>query len=175
MSLFYKWLTVLLCTTALNFFIVLKTTNASAQVEVDQTSCPITLLWAVLKGDTDMAEFLLEHGADPNASFESCQLVVTNDTVMVLFKEDQKFVDAWSISARDAVILSNMPDNSSLLHIAAQLFPVTSYYTYNPSQMYNLLVSKGAKTNADDAAGRTPESILIKQWMNNWHNRYSSL
>ena len=165
MDLFYKWLITLLCAVVLNCFVVLKTTHVSAQVELDQLSCPTMMMIGVLKSDHNLVEFLLEYGADSNASLENCQIVVNDDEVIVLLKENQKLVDTW-VDSRIGLLLNNIPDNSSLLHIAARLRPKSSNKGILGDmhsaqvQIYNLLVRYEANTNAMDATGRTPESIF---------------
>ena len=173
MKLSYKWVIVLLCAMALNFLTVVKATSVLAQEEqeaLNQSPCPITLLWAVLKGDTGVARVLLEYSADPNASLENCQIVITDDEVVVLLKEDREFVDAWRVTSREVSVLSHISDRSSLLHIAARLRgknrrggSLTGGITYTPQViMYNLLVQHGADTNAMDAKGWTPRRIFRK-------------
>ena len=140
MSLSHKWVVVLLCTIAFNFLIVLKTAHVSAQVETDQSPCPSTLLWAVLKGDTGMARFLLERGADPNASLENCQdlgfeefrFVGKKSSLLglvrgvIIFDEDQ--MDRWRKSNAKSWSSSEPYPN---LHL-------------NTRSMYSLLVLYGA-------------------------------
>ena len=147
MNLLYKWLIVLLCAVVFNFLIVLKTVYVFAQweerfaIQSPPSPCPTTLLWAVLEGDTEVAEFLLEYGADPNASLKTCRLLN--------FEEIKKIKD--------------FPPGSSLLYIAAKRF---SSSAYRPGAMYKLLRDYGANQSTMNAAGDTPESILEKRrWM----------
>ena len=157
MGLFYKWLITLLCAIVLNCFVVLKTTHVSAQVELDQLSCPIMMVIGVLKNDHNLVEFLLEYGADPNASLKNCQVVVTTTgvslfgyKVIVLLKEDQRFIDTWKVPlGLRRFILSELrngiPDNSSLLHIAERIRPSRGQWNTRDSQVYDLLVQHGAE------------------------------
>ncbi len=150
MELSYKWLIAFLCVTTFHLIIVLKTTHVSAQVEAGQESpCPSTLLQAVLKHDVDVVRLLLEYGVDPNASLENCQVVITNG-VIVLLKEDQRFIDAWRPRrSRRTVLLrklkSSIPDNSSLLHIAARIRPSRGQWLTPDPRIYDLLVQHGAE------------------------------
>ena len=176
MELSYKWLIVLLCTVALNFLTVVKTKSVFAQEEqeeLNQTPCPSTLLWAVLKGDYDMGRFLLERGADPNASLENCQIVITNDAVVLFNEEDEKqLFDAWSISVENSTFsferpvpqvsrLRGMPGNSSLLHIAARICrPPGGQYTPASLFLYRLLVRHGGDETALDARAQTPIDVV---------------
>ena len=142
MRLFCKWSIVFSCAMALNFFVVLKATNASTQVETDQLLCPSTLLWAVLEKDVESVEMLLEYGVDPNTSLENCQ----------------------GLGIEDFNRLDWFPENSLLLHIAAQFYnPGNLYNSIDASEVYNLLVLHGADIDAMDAAGRTPDNILRAQ------------
>ena len=162
MSSSYKWLTVFSCAMVLSFLVVLKTTNVLAQVEADQSPCPSTLLWAVLNEEYDMARVLLEYGADPNASLENCQVMVTDDSVLVLTQGDQKFLDAWNVRSRVAKRMNNIADNSSLLHIAARFCRrSTRWVPLMQSRIYHLLIQHGAKLNAMNAVGNKPTDITL--------------
>lgn len=160
MNLSNKWLCVLLCIIVLNLFVVLKIKDVSAQVELDQAPCPSTLLHAVLQKDIDLIEWLLKQGVDPNASLENCQIAVTDDAVIVLLNENQQLIDAWRISSRDALLLDNMPDSSSLLHIAARLCRNGSSWVPRDQRIHDLLVRHGANPSAMDAAGHTSRDVL---------------
>ena len=155
MNLFYKWLIVLLCAVVLNFLIMLNTVYVFAQwedrfaIQSPPSPCPTTLLWAVLEGDTEVAEFLLEYGADPNASLETCRLLN--------FEEIKKIKD--------------FPPGSSLLYIAAKRFSLSSLSSLSSSgsgAMYNLLRDYGANKSTMNSVGDTPESIWLekRRWMN---------
>ena len=165
MSLFHKRLIMFLCAIVISCLVAFKTTPVFAQAETDQSPCPIMMVIGVLKSDHNLVEFLLEYGADPNTSLEDCQVVVTNNEVTVLLKENQKFVDAW-VDSKTGMLLNSMPDQSSLLHIAARLRPKSSNKgilgDLNSPQVkiYNSLVRHGANTDATDATGRTPENIF---------------
>ena len=137
MKLSHKWMVVLLCAIALNFFIALKTAHVFAQVETDQ-ACPSTLLLAVLGQDVEGAAVLLEYGANPNTSLENCRKLG--------FKEFYK--------------LDWFPKGSSLLHVAAHVSNPRYIYDFTDEQIYVLLESEGANPEAKDERGHTPLDIF---------------
>ena len=147
-----------LCQRSITLFSILLvfiiTTNVSAKVELDQTPCPSTLLDAILRGDFAVVAFLLERGADPNASLGNCYG----------FEEFE--------------VLNEFPENSLLLHVAARL---SAHKTYNESllieilglnlreMIYNLLRSKDVDGSARDAEGKTAQSIYESEQRKIFH------
>ena len=163
MNLFNK-LQVVFLLMVFNLFAVMTKTSASTQMELTYTSCPTTLLIAILEDDYETVELLLKYGADPNASVRNCQFEVEGRQfrIMVTGENQGYYVDAFRISwlyrnwlvdrwSRLERALEDLPEDSLLLHIAAlyQLYIHDSFGSV--PTMYRLLVDYGADENAMDA------------------------
>ena len=137
----YKWFVTFLCVMTFNLLIMLKTTDVSAEVELSQTDCPGAVLSAVLDGDTNMARFFFERGADPNASLEACR----------------------ELEFEEFSVLDGYSERSSYLHIAARK---PASFASPLSEMYVLLLEYEADEEVEDAMGKTPRDVLNeeKRW-----------
>lgn len=137
MKLFYKQQLMIL----FSFFIILGTSNSFAEIDPDQTSCPIVLLKAILKQDYDIARLLLDqYGADPNASLEDCNNL---DDIFGSF-EGASLVD---------VALNEIHHYKRLIEIDKSISRIDPLYIgngrldrglYESMNMYRLLVAYGA-------------------------------
>ena len=175
MSLFNK-LQVIFLLIVFDLFAVMTTTSASTQIELTYTSCPTTLLVAILEDDYDTVEFLLEYGVDPNASVKNCQFETVDRQFRVLVTGENQgyYVDAFKVSwfyknwlvnlwPRLERALEALPEDSLLLHIAA-LYHLHIHDSFDgTSAVYKLLVNYGADENAMDATERTPMSIMASK------------
>ena len=125
MNLFYKCLSVFLCAMVLNFLTVMKATSVFAQEEqeeLNQSPCPTPLLLAILKSDVSLVESLLEQGADPEASLENCQILITTDNeFLVLLQKDREVVDVLRMPIEESFLnlsMYSLSDAPSLSNIA---------------------------------------------------------
>ena len=157
-----------------NLFAVIATTNVSAQIDSEDTPCPATLFIAILENDYEVARLLLKYNADPNASLENCHFNITDNQLKILIGDrySKVFEVSWFYTPwlnRLKELLEDLPENSSLLHVAALHYLHIQTAMDSNTLMYNLLTEYGANDNAMDAIGRTPKNIADSK------NRYTHL
>ncbi len=135
---------------------------------VDTSRCPTKMIRAILESRSEVVQFLLENGENPDMSLDSCHIIISPEGGVIL-PDDIVF---WT--ALPESILRSF----SLLHLAVRMMSATQgrimsatqgekdtdptyEYEYDRQrEIFAWLIKYGADTSVRDATGQTPLDIV---------------